>query len=817
MSKSYSNLKQILIIVESPSKCKKIQEYLGDRYKVVASYGHLRSLDSLNDIKFTDKLELSFNIIKNVMKKKQIANIKKEIADSSEVILASDSDREGEAIAWHLCELFRLNPQTCKRIVFNEITKNAIQNAVKNPRTINMSLVESQQSRQVLDLLVGFKISPILWKHLTFNKQNALSAGRCQTPALNLIYENHLKIQNSIPKVSYNTNALFGKSNYKFELDYHFISEEEANSFMKLYQEASVKSMNHKFEMQDEKVEKKGAPDPLITSKLQQIANNDLRLSPKDTMKICQTLYESGYITYMRTDCKKYSKDFLEEIKEYIKNTYVQGDFIKSNLLSLSNETISSSEKPKAKSKTSTKNKKDENKTQDAHEAIRPTNIKLLDLPEKFSSKEKKLYGIIHRITLESCMNDAKVTTMKVIIPSYAKEGYNFINKFERIHCINDWGWLIVSKVLNNTSIYLTKEKEFNMFKTYANSSNEIQMNYLESLLSFTGETLHYTESKLVNKLEEKGIGRPSTYAMLVEKIQERGYVKKQDVEGKKLSGINFYLKTKNAKSTQFELSTNNIEKDVGKEKGKLVIQPIGELVIKFLNQHFSDLFNYDFTKNMENDLDEIAANKVTSLEICKNCDYLLNKLITSLPSSQKENIILDEQHKIIVGRYGPVIETKNDEGKKIYKGIKKGITLEDIKEKSLTLNEIQEEGVKKDNKLGEKDGKSIEIFNGKFGLYVKYDNKSYSLSSLHKKNIDDVTLEEVISIIDKPSNIKRELSKNATIRLGPKGDYIFYKNEKMKKPKFIDIKKYTGDYMEDDIIDIFNWVNTIHKINIQD
>ena len=308
-----------LVIVESPAKCKKIESYLGPGYKVVASFGHLRHIPDLKSIDIDNSYKISFATINEPIKQRQIEYIRKEIAAADEVILATDSDREGEAIAWHICDLFELNVSVVKRIVFNEITEGVIKSAIKSPTKINMNLVNAQKTRQIIDMLVGFNISPFLWKHISSNKTNSLSAGRCQTPALRLVYDNYKEIQESPGKLVYNTTGCFTNMNLIFDLNVSFITVDQVTEFLK-YCNNSINKFLCNVGAPKKSIRK--APEPLTTSSLQQLASNELHFSPKDTMKYAQQLYEAGYITYMRTDCKKYSSAFVEQVKKYIEQIH---------------------------------------------------------------------------------------------------------------------------------------------------------------------------------------------------------------------------------------------------------------------------------------------------------------------------------------------------------------------------------------------------------------------------------------------------------------------------------------------------------------
>ena len=392
-----------LIIVESPAKCAKIEKMLGSGYKCIASYGHIRELNGLASIDVDNNFTPKFSNIES--KSFQISKIKRAITNSGEVLLAADDDREGEAIAWHICQCFKLPIQTTKRIIFHEITETAIKNAVKNPTRLNIDVVHAQQARQVLDLLVGYKISPILWDKIDVAHKAGLSAGRCQSPALRLIYDNQKSIDASPGRKVYNTVGYFTSKNLQFSLNYNHDSEDTMGDFL---EESADHS--HIYNCSQPRNTTKNQPKPFTTSTLQQAASNELRISPKVTMQACQKLYEEGYITYMRTDSTTYSKDFLKTADSFIKKTY--GDkYVREDLATLAER---GETKKKKKSK---KEKEKENNAQEAHEAIRPTDIARLKAEESLGSRECRVYNLIRRNTLESCMSPA---TYKSLITATA-------------------------------------------------------------------------------------------------------------------------------------------------------------------------------------------------------------------------------------------------------------------------------------------------------------------------------------------------------------------------------------------------------------
>ena len=520
MPKKYSTT-TTLVIVESPAKCKKIEEYLGPGYKCLASYGHLQELSSLKNIDIENNFKPTYTVIDNAIKKKQIEILRKEIKNAKEVILASDGDREGEKIGFSIIELFKL-PLNTKRITFNEITESAIQYAIKNPRTINMDIVNAQQARQILDILVGFKVSPMLWKFITNakGKENALSAGRCQTPALRLIYDNEQEIKEAEERKVYNTTGYFTNSNIAFDLNKQYELEDEMTDFL----DGSADFSHIYTCSQPTKILKK-SPEPFTTSRIQQVASNELHYAPKETMRICQLLYEGGYITYMRTDSKTYSGDFIESVKGYITRTYAEGDkYISENIDTMITGAVKEIV-PKKKSK-----KTEKPPPQEAHEAIRPTNIYLCELPETMDSKEKRMYKLIWENTLESCMTSASFNSVTASISAFQNNKFTYTSEL-----IDFPGWKIVAKK------YSTENKEYQYLQNIKQNS-PIPYKKICSKITIKGSKQHYTEARLVQLLEEKGIGRPSTFSSLVDKIQERGYVKKEDVKGKEIICKDFEL-----------------------------------------------------------------------------------------------------------------------------------------------------------------------------------------------------------------------------------------------------------------------------------
>lgn len=795
MSKKYST-STTLVIVESPAKCKKIEGYLGPGYKCIASFGHLRELPSLSNINLQDNFKPTFQIINNALKKKQIELLRKEIKNADDVILATDDDREGEGIAFHLLDLFHL-PQNTKRIVFNEVTEKALQNAIKNPRTIDMNIVQAQQSRQILDLLVGFKITPILWKFISQNSEKSLSAGRCQTPALRLVYDNQKEIDGAENKNVYNTIGYFTNMNLPFELNHQFEKEEEMVEFLD-----KTADFNHIYNCSEPIKVCKQPPEPFTTSRLQQTASNECHFSPKETMKLCQSLYESGYITYMRTDSKKYSPEFIENTKNYILRNY-DPTYINENIDVLCGRNMNkkvAKKDGKNKAKTDTKN----DLSQEAHEAIRPTNISLKDLPEKVNSRERRMYKLIWENTLESCMAAATYNSIKAQINGYNSLVFNYISEL-----ILFPGWKIVKNKFSRDN------KEYQYLQTIKQNYS-IKYNKITSKVTIKNVKMHFTEARLIQLLEEKGIGRPSTFAMLVDKIQERGYVKKDDVKGRSITVKDFELEND-------EISEIETMREFGNEKNKLILQPLGKIVMEFLDKHFINLLNYDFTREMEDDLDKISKGDVIWHDLCKKCNDKLDVMIEEVKKCEKSKfeIKLDEKHVYTLAKYGPVIKcVEKVEGKKIttYKSIRKDIELNmnKLENGGYQLEDIIENSETKKNAatanqivLGKYEEEDVVLKKGKFGLYVTCGELSKTLKKLGNRPMENIQLEEVIPLLEEGSNMVREISSDISIRKSKKGDYVFYKTSKMKKPKFISLKGFEEDYKTCDVDVLKSWIQS--------
>lgn len=790
-----------LVIVESPAKCKKIENYLGPGYKVIASFGHLRTISGLESIDVKNGFSTTYSIIQEPLKLKQIEKIRAEILKSDDVIIATDDDREGESIGWHICDLFGLSINNTKRIIFHEITESAIQSAISHPKRINMNLVEAQKARQILDLLVGFNITPILWNCISKNHEQSLSAGRCQTPALRLVYENYLDIKSSPGKMVYNTFGYFTNLNLNFDLNKQFTTSEDIYAFLE-----KCKCWDFLCSTTSPKKIIKKSPEPLTTSGLQQLASNELNMSPKDTMKYAQQLYEGGFITYMRTDSKKYSNEFIDNVKKYINNNF--GDqYISPNIENL----IVNSKEPVKKIKKTVAEKKGIPPPQEAHEAIRPVNInnKIISIDDlQGKGKAIKLYTLIWKRTLESCLSSAQYNSVSAKISAPFET--EFIYKTEQPIFL---GWQIVETPKNNDE---------NIYQYIINLKQNMSLipKKIESKFTMIELKSHYGEARLVQLLEDKGIGRPSTFASLVDKIQERKYVLKQNINGKQIS------------SKDFTFSENNIteiisSREFGNEKNKLVIQPLGIIVIEFLLNKFDSFFDYNYTKEMEDNLDFISKGEQLLNTICSTCFNNLTSKINELDGLKKFSLEIDDNHTLIIGKHGPVIKcSSKDKSKVSFLPVKKNLDFESLKRKNkseISLEDVIDVTDKnpENGPIGKYKGQDLFIKKGKYGIYAQWGKETKSLKeefSIEQINyIDVLRFLEKDTVLDpsKPIGFVRELSPYLSIRSGKFGDYIFYKKPRAKKPQFFKLNGFNSDYKKCDKELLINWINQTYNLDL--
>jgi len=770
-----------IVIVESPAKCGKIEKFLGPGYKCVASFGHIQQLNGLASINVDDNFKPTFTQVDS--KRQQISKMRKLIVGADDVMLAADDDREGEAIAWHICQVFDLPVETTKRIIFHEVTESALKRAVSEPITVNMNVVHAQQARQVLDLLVGYKISPVLWQKISQKTKNGLSAGRCQTPALRIIYDNKQDIDASPGRKVYNTTGYFTSKNLSFTLNYNHDDEDKMGGFL----ESSV-NHDHIYNCGPMRSTTKQPPIPYTTSGLQQAASNELRISPKDTMSTCQKLYEGGYITYMRTDSKTYCIEFIKKAATHIKKSYGE-EYPHAEIERLAERGENKTKKTKKKKK-----KEEEANTQEAHEAIRPTDISCEEVSNDMTPKEAKMYKLIRRNTLESCMAPATYSAVTGIITSPESHEYRYSTEQVVFP-----GWKAVAgyEKVNEDFTYLQTLRK-NAIIEYKKITSKVSMKDLKT---------HYTEAKLVQLLEQNGIGRPSTFSSLVDKIQERNYVKKDNVKGKTLKCVDFEL-------MEEELSEIETQREFGNERNKLVITPLGVLVVEFLIKHFDKLFQYQYTKSMEDTLDAISKGNKVWHELCNDCLHEIDTLSEGL-LEDRQVIRIDEHNTYMIGRYGPVIKhTKND--KTTFKNVREDVDIDKLRNGGYELSELLMAKKSPGRTLGEHKGKPVVLKNGRFGKYIECGEVKKTIKT--DKEDDDITIEDAVELLSQSPSFVRTVNDTTSVRTSKHGDYIFHKKPGWKKPQFLKLAGFIKDHGVDsyktcDLNVLIKWLEETYKI----
>ncbi len=741
-----------LVIVESPAKSKTIQKYLGSDFAVTSSIGHIRSIvkktkDGTPPIDVDNNFETVYEV--DSEKKKVVAQLRRDVKDAETVWLATDEDREGEAIAWHLCEVLKLDPAKTNRIVFHEITKEAIQNAVKNPRTVDMNLVRAQQARQILDRIVGFELSPVVWQKVPGGK----SAGRVQSPAVRLLVEKERDIDAFAGTFQFKVTAIFSinGNEMKAELANRFDAEPQAQEFLEKLLDATFTISNV-----TKKPTKRNPSPPFTTSTLQQDANSKLGFGSKATMGSAQKLYQEGRITYMRTDSMSLSGQAIASAANFIKSKF--------------GEEYSQVRNFKTKSAGA----------QEAHEAIRPTDMSL----EQATSDEyaQKLYSLIRNRTLASQMTPAELEKTVITIDISTTE-----EKFEaKGEVIIFDGFL---------KVYGGGKKDPEILPE-VNSGDNLALDSSEAKQLFARPPARYTEGSLVKKLEELGIGRPSTYATIISTVLARGYAEKGESEGDPRDII--VLKTDRSSVVR-----EVVEEKTGSDRGKLVPTPAGKLISDFLTDYFDKIVDYDFTASVEKEFDEIQANKLDRNEMLKKFYKPFHALIEksggidrSKVSQTREVGKHPKSGKPILarfGRYGPMLQlgaTEDKENKPQFAPMPKGSTLEKVTiEQALKAFELP-------RLVGQtEDGKDIHANVGRFGPYIKVDKLFVSIKPLDPY---DITHEQALDLY--ATKLKAETEKNIAdwgnikIIKGPYGPYI--KDVKAKKnakiPKDTDPKDIT-------------------------
>ena len=746
-----ANMQKNLVIVESPAKAKTIEKFLGKDYRVLSSYGHIRDLNAK-----TLSIDIEHNYAPQYVipeeKEKVVATLRAEAESADIVWLASDEDREGEAISWHLSEVLGLKPESSRRIVFHEITKTAILHAIETPRSIDMNLVNAQQARRVLDRIVGFELSPILWKKV----RPALSAGRVQSVAVRLIVDRERAINEFVPEPSFRVIANFilpdGTTILKAELDRRLKNKEEVYAFLKACQSATFTIENI-----TRKPTRRSPAPPFTTSTLQQEAALKLGYSVSQTMRIAQMLYESGLITYMRTDSFNLSDLALGTAKETILNTY--------------------GEKYYKFRQYHTKNKG----AQEAHEAIRPTYIANAEI--KGTEQEKRLYNLIRKRTIACQMADAELerTTISVSIGGMTER---FVASGEVV--VFD-GFLQVYK--ESTDDENENETE-NKLLPRVNLHEELRMQGIVATERFTQRPARYTEASLVRQLENLGIGRPSTYAPTIQTVLNRGYVVKGDKEGKERT----YAIISLSGDTIQESSKTEI---IGADRNKLMPTDIGIVVNDFLMEYFQLVMDYNFTANVEKELDAIAEGEEDWTKVIDGFYKIFHPTVEEAIAIHKDHRIgermLGNDPKsgkpvfVKIGRFGPMAQigdSKTDkEEKPQFATLMKGQSIETITlDEALKLFELP-------RTLGEFEGKTVVVGVGRFGPFIRHDGKFVSIPKT--LNPLSISLDEAVTLIqekrtqEEQRHIKTfEEEPELEILNGRFGPYIAYKGKNYKIPK---------------------------------
>ena len=743
-----------LVIVESPAKAKTIEKFLGEGYTVKSSFGHIRDLSKKNlgiDIEngFQPDYEISDDKTKVVSELKSLAK------KSETVWLASDEDREGEAIAWHLQQALGLKDENTKRIVFHEITKDAILNAIQNPRTVDINLVMAQQARRVLDRLVGFELSPILWKKVA----PKLSAGRVQSVAVRLIVDREREIMAFKSEPYYKVSGVFHPQSLAKSvkingtLDTHFKTAAEAEQFLSKCKDASFRIGK----IEKKELSRTPAP-PFTTSALQQEASRKLGFSVSQTMRIAQKLYESGLITYMRTDSTNLSQLAIGSIKQVITEQY-GAEYSKVRAY-------------KTKSKGA----------QEAHEAIRPTYASNMTI--EGTPQEKKLYSLIWKRTVASQMADAKLEKTNITIES-ENLAERFLSQGEQV--VFD-GFL---------KLYLEgkddehEAEDENQLLPVLNEQEMLDTLEIAATQKFTQKPPRYSEASLVKKLEDLGIGRPSTYAPTITTITQRGYIVKDNRDGETREYTKYILK-------DGAIKCSTLQEKTGIEKGKLFPQDIGILVTDFLGNNFENILDYGFTAKVEESFDKVAAGNLVWNELIKD---FYSDFHHQVEDTLKESVHTNAERvlgtdpasgkKLIVrlGKFGPLVQKgENDDPDKQFAGIPKGKLIESITlEEALKLFELP-------RTVGEYNGKTVVAAVGRFGPYIRYNSKFTSLGKLYSPYT--ITIEEAISLIEE--SIRKEAEKfisefpehDIQVLNGRFGAYIKHGGENFKIPKGTDAKE---------------------------
>lgn len=753
----FDYMQENLVIVESPAKAKTIEKFLGKDYKVMSSYGHIRDLKKKELSIDLDTLNPDYEIPEE--KKKVVSELKKNAKAAKKIWLASDEDREGEAISWHLCEVLGLDEANTNRIVFHEITKPAILKAIETPRHLDMNLVNAQQARRVLDRLVGFRLSPVLWRKV----KPALSAGRVQSVAVRLIVEREREIQNFVSEPYYRVNAVFAvtsddgaKNEVKAELSNRFKTHEEALAFL----EECKKSKFTVSSITKKPLKRTPAP-PFTTSTLQQEAARKLGFTVSQTMMVAQRLYEAGRITYMRTDSVNLSSLAINTSKAEIVCLYGE-EYSKVRMYHTHSKGA-----------------------QEAHEAIRPTYIDNVSI--EGTSQEKRLYDLIWKRTIASQMADAQIekTTVNIAIESEGGKTMNDLQFIANGEVVAFEGFL---KVYHESTDDEDAGEEFSHALPIMHEGEELERREIVSTERYSQSPNRYTEASLVRKLEELGIGRPSTYAPTISTIQQRDYVHKGDRKGEERKyAVDSLLGLKITSKTKKEMA--------GADKGKLIPTDIGMVVNDFLMENFPEIMDYNFTAKVEQEFDKIAEGKAEWNKEMKVFYQGFEPEVEKVMNARSEHKAGERELGVEpatgkpvfvkIGRFGPVVQigTAEDEDKPRFSQLPSDKSMETI-----TLDEALEL-FKLPRTVGQFEGTDVVIGAGRFGPYVLHNKKYVSLPK--DENPMTITLDAAINLIQKKrlQEAQRHLKTfeedaNMEVMNGRYGPYIAYNGKNYRMPK---------------------------------
>jgi len=763
-----------LVIVESPAKCQKIQGFLGQGWKVIASMGHIRALEeSLDSIGLDRDFEPRFQFLKE--KGKALQNIKESAKGVKQVFLAADDDREGEAIAYSVALYLNLPLDTTPRSVFHEITETAVKEAIRNPRSLDMNRVYAQQARAILDLMVGFTISPLLWRHVG----KALSAGRCQTPALRLVFEKEQAIRSFKASTSWKITGNFNASGFPGRMIDDLEEEEDAKNYLEnIHTDATALITSAITKPWSE-----SAPKPLITSTLQQEASALYRSNPKSTMTTAQRLYEAGHITYMRTDKAILCEEAINEARKYVENSL--GKEYLGLMTSITSPTAAKKEKVKVKEK---EKEKEEVKAQEAHEAIRPTHFELITLPEEenWSAIDNKIYQLIWRRAVQSIMASAKGEIRTVIFK--IKEDPNEFpwSAIWKRTTFQGWKKLGTTAKLDedaDTDEVLSEEGKGWAIGAALKEGDTLRWTSLQAQPQTTKAAGRFSEATLVRELEKKGIGRPSTFASLLASIQDKKYVEKKDTPARKFQITKYAI----GEVGQWPPVKETMELSQGAEKDKLAPTDLGERVLKFCIEKFHDLFDYGFTAHMESRLDAVSDGKETWKKVVKDTwdsykeryETLKTEETALATTSAFENGI-----KAVRTKKGPLLLRESpdkNKDKTVFIGWPEGVKFEEITADAAAAFEAKMKEKVDASAFMTLDGQAVYKKSGKFGTYAEWNSVKVTLQGT--ESTEDI---EALLRAKNVSSGPLHTIGDYEFRKGPYGKYMY--NIKLKTKAFVSI-----------------------------